>query len=1250
MNRLALFLLIFLVPASYLANAEEARSFSRIDTVVSEWDGQQKLWVAGNIGVDPNSLTALESWLDVNAANWTIVLMQNARGQFYDGKTGMTAVEFALGEGLSNRTGFADLTDERTGEKNGAVFVLFLEERKFSYFASEIFDKRSLGERYWVGRLDAPAIGAMRNGGRIVDAVKLTTNNIQNKLSQKLEEEKQRARLAEIEKQRAIEEAKKYPAQIDQRIREAVKKGQALLQSSAGAGDGPVFSPDLAKWEANRDSIRKLVAVGSLQNARTRFAETEALISAYEAGLDTWAEAPERMENLAAQIERQPTTNKDPTIAGLLAKANTALLSARENHSNGEPLYLDQIIEAERSIDTAEARYSAWVEAEKRKRILILTLASVAAFLLLVFLIVANRLRVPARNRARELFQKWRGILDGKFDELFQLMDRAGVIVGSSSELKERGFTGTTEVLAKETIRDVDELFIMSSATDRVMERVEKLVEPGSFSGKLENFFSSRRYKKAAALLSSEPIGFDRKDHLEAILEPGSTTRNESGRTLLGESDDYEPFRISFEKLVEEYDARQAVAKEEVTRLEAGIDGLPLRQQALSEALSETGQLADALAARSAADTLFPLVSLRQKLIPEAAEMLENAARVGEADPVEAYESILPEASRLVTESRKIAETTESFRAIDLPVMQRVSESLTGRKRSSSWIDNALATATARCEQLAEQACEESVAEQWVDFDDSLTRLKGRAMRCEELAKQVQEKWLPAITAARASVKSTREELAAALKLPTEKVLHEPGLSPDTRVDNAIRGLEAAVVAIDGGEAITAERDIAEVESQLDESASMLELSRTCVENHDTLHRELSSERRTLIEEKPEAAALLEDLKSQYAPSVLTFHSRFGETIEDGQLTVVNSIERAERRLEISGRELDESRAAFASGKLIRAHSLLEAVANELGFARHQLALVRDQYEALREAEKENRKRAESVEQFLEELVQLAEDPRTIQSTITDLKLVGEWVLAFVESLEKQSPDPFLLFRDGKVVERDLRGIEDRIRGDWEAHELAKMAETSAEAALAFCRQFIKKAQTDKIPNSRALDRAIQRHGELTEELEQIEKTLESDHADWNELFTQTAEIEGETAKILGTLKEQLAAARDAAERIRSASRAISKLQRWRSSYSVSTNRKAGSHEFNQAEAALSNGNYKEARLLAVSSEGISKRELQRAKTRESREASKAAMSFSSSSTRSSWSSGSSFSSSSSSSGFSGSSFSSGSGFSRSGW
>ncbi len=45
-----------------------------------------------------------------------------------------------------NRTDFGNLVHPKTGERDGAVFVLFLQERKFSYYASDAQDRRNLGD------------------------------------------------------------------------------------------------------------------------------------------------------------------------------------------------------------------------------------------------------------------------------------------------------------------------------------------------------------------------------------------------------------------------------------------------------------------------------------------------------------------------------------------------------------------------------------------------------------------------------------------------------------------------------------------------------------------------------------------------------------------------------------------------------------------------------------------------------------------------------------------------------------------------------------------------------------------------------------------------------------------------------------------------------------------------------------------------------------------------------------------------
>jgi hypothetical protein len=171
-----------------------AKHIATAADVFEDWQPHQRLYVKGDVGVGEEQLDGLEAWLDSNATNWVVVLMESAEGeQFTDAEgesfRGMTAVEHQLGRGLPNRTDFGVWTEPRTGERSGAFFVLFLKERKFSYFGSDVYDNRRFGEDAWVGRLDRPAVAAMRGGGRIVDAVQDTVRSIDQQLGRSISAE-----------------------------------------------------------------------------------------------------------------------------------------------------------------------------------------------------------------------------------------------------------------------------------------------------------------------------------------------------------------------------------------------------------------------------------------------------------------------------------------------------------------------------------------------------------------------------------------------------------------------------------------------------------------------------------------------------------------------------------------------------------------------------------------------------------------------------------------------------------------------------------------------------------------------------------------------------------------------------------------------------------------------------------------------------------------------------------------------------
>ncbi len=1256
MKSLLFVLSVHLIFIPSLEAGEAPKPFQQIAEVVDGWTPEQHLWIKGNLNLSAAKTAELEKWLDEKAKNWNVVLMVNAQGQGYEQHRGMRAVEYALGQGLPNRTGFSDLVDERTGQANGAIFVLFLTERKFSYFASDAFDDRGLGERNWVGRLDQSAVRAMRSGGRIVDAVKDTITNIESSLTRSIREEENQKRLAEIAKQKAIDEAKGYPKQLEAEI-VGVETKVGTLRSQNPELIGPVVHPDISSWKATVETIRRLADQGDTKNARQHFTRAMEGIREFLIGLREWEKAPETLAVLEQQISKHPQPKEAPEVVGHLARAQEALDSATENHRIGEPLYSDQIRESERALSDAHLSYRAWVKAERERKQIKNGILILFAVAFLIFLIVMNRFRRPAKNEAETLLTRWEKELQGKFDALFSLMDRAGVVIGSRSDLREQGLRGTTEEVALSAIRSVDELFIMSAATDQVINQVTGLIQPASLLSRLLNRFSSRRYKAALRLLESEPIGFDQKDHLEAILSPpaedSSVTRS-SSPLLLGETSDYEPFRISFEKLISEYDERQNIAEASITRLENGIDGLPISLSHLWENLEKTRVLTDRLALAAGEDSLFPLVSLRQDLLPASQSSLEKLGRLGQKDPLLAFEEELPESTQLVTDGKMLAEAVEAFRAIDLPVIWTEREKLMERQRKTGWIGESLRDCTARSETLSRRAIQEDIAEVGAEFDDNLTRLKGRAISSARLAQQIEEVTRPRLAETRELVQKTRDELGSELGLEADSLLVEEELSPDEQIQRAAQGIDAALSALDHGRAENAEADLADIEICLDDASLLVEMSRRCVAQHAETIAALDTNRINLLEKVSPTQDLLTELENDYAPTVLLFSSRFGEEVE-GQQSIARCIERSQRRLAQGEKDIAESNEAFSTGALIRALGLLEAIANELGFARHQLELVNDQYEALQESEKTNEASRERVITWIGDLEITSSDRRTQPDTLKNLELARVEVDKFVEDLVIEKSDPFRLSHEVAKLKAELRSLEEGIKADWESHELADSAATGAKAAISFCNSYLKEAHQDGIPDSRALTRAIQRHEELSQELIKWNLQLAKPHLDWGHIFEAVNEITAEAAKVRATLETELAAARDAAAQLKAAAGSLRSLQKWRSSHAVQVNRRAGNVHLLSSKKALAMGDYQSARTSAVRASGEALREMKRAQSREvqaiaaAAAAQRASMLSSSSSSLFSNGVGSSFSSSSS-SGFSSSSFSSGSGFSSSGW
>ena len=1258
---LLIFVLIF--ASALLAEAEGPARFNSINEVVQNWSKDQHLWISGSLPVSDRHLAGLEKWLDDNAENWTVILLRNARGQTFQRYRGMDAVDQALGTQLSNQTGFGNLQDPRTKESNGAFFILFLEERKFSYFASEAFDRRGLGENRWVGRLDRPAIAAMRGGGRIVDAVKDTITNIESQLTRKINAEEAAKKQALIAKKQAIEEARQLSSVVGAEI-DRFEQTMSGFRKNAPAATGDLVQPPIAAWRGGVTAIANYAAAEDTKRAVQLADRIRAEIAGFRNGLNRWEKDKPQLERLRKRIDNlNPPPPDVPQLEGILSRADAALKSATENHHLAESLYRDQIEICDRALDQAEAEIEAWqaaVAAEQRRlaarRKMMRIAAIVGAFLFLITLVVLNRLRAPIKRKALLTLREWKTKLRGKFDQLFRLMDRSLVIVGPSSQLKARGFEGATLDLCRETNKTVDELFIMSSATDTVIDRAEKLIEPRSPHGLLSNAFFPGRYRRAIEMLGSKPIGFDREEGLEAILEPARKLNPDAAtRSLLGDPEDYRPFRMSFEKLISAYEEKQAEALRSIDRLEHCIDGLPLLLDELNDRYGAVVSSAELLAEAATEDGFFPAENLRKLLLPAALEKLTEATENGRSDPLTAMENPAREANRQLSEALRLVTRIRKVRDHDFPAVRDAAERLENLGRRISWIDDHYAEVSNQTEQIARLATDRSVEAELSEVEDDLLRVLGRVNNCATLSKRADHEMVTLIEETATEANEARKELASKLNLKPDAILSEDELSPFVRIENARRTRGAALTALDHGNVEAAREDFAEIEKSVDEARELIALSREVAESYQQRHEETSKAHFETRESLGSAAGLLDEMIKNYDPRVLLFSERTGQQIS-GQDSIRESVRRAETRLDSGEKALHESEKSFREGLLIAAAGQLERAGNEIGFAEHQIFLIEDQHTALKEAEKTNSDFLSRLKIRHAELAEPVSERRTMKPTIRQYLAVETELESIGKKLSIGRPNPFSAKLALEEQEGELNSVEQGIEGDRVLFDLAYSAWTDAKGQLSEASRLVNEAHRDNIPDSRKLRQAIHRHDRQADALTDIERALREDHGDWTAIREATFGIVKNIIESKGIMERELRAARAAAEELRRASSALADLQGWRSRHSVTVNRGAGHSHFSAARDALAQGDYSRTLQFANNARDDAHWELNRVRSKE-RQKQRAAearrrqstfQSRSNSGFGSRSSSGGGFSS--RSSGVSRSGFSSGSGVSRSGW
>ena len=729
----------FFLSGPWLVRAQAQRTAGPTPVVVSEatqvvdvWQQDQHLYVKGQLGVGQEQLDELEQWLDQNGPNWTIVLIDDSVGEQYrgaDGRSweGFDAVEQALGRGLSNRTPFGTQQDARTGESNGAIFVLSLGDRSFTYFASDAQDRRGLGESQWRGRLDRSAYEAMANGGRIVDAAKNTVQTINRALDQAIAAEGQARVNLERERQRTRERI--------QLLMERAAAGQQQVESLRDTfvsqhptAQGDLASPPLDRWQQELNTISGQLDAGDLlsplQRAGTLIDEIEGLLLAYQqdqAFPDRW----QAIKTSVDEAEAGPNDVARPT----LDEANELLAQAQRLRDDGNRTsnaQLDQVDlllkRADQEVNAEQARLQ---RAAFRRRLLgRVAFAALAGLLLLGALLLAllNRRRRPIRSKALERFAERREQVRLTTEGMLSMLQRTQMLIGKEEDLEKRGSHGRTLEVSRQTIGDVDNLFIMSRTLDSVLRQAEALIHPKSLLGRLRSLFRMQPYQEGIELLDEQTLRFSPEDGIPLLPDDKET----DSKQLLGDVARYEGFEMTYEGLLDQYKRRYERAVKSLEALDESWTSLAPTMDEIEATIDGLEKLDEQLRAEAAKDGYFELSGLAEQLIPRVQAAHDEAERTGVGDPLTAMQVTLPQARRQSQQAERLANEITQFRSESLPALRDHAQTLANEGRQIAWVDDFLHQLSDRARQLVQTILAEDASQRLAEFSQQLQELVVR--------------------------------------------------------------------------------------------------------------------------------------------------------------------------------------------------------------------------------------------------------------------------------------------------------------------------------------------------------------------------------------------------------------------------------------------------------------------------------------------------------------------------------------------
>jgi hypothetical protein len=122
--------------------------------------------------------------------------------------------------------------------------------------------------------------------------------------------------------------------------------------------------------------------------------------------------------------------------------------------------------------------------------------------------------------------------------------------------------------------------------------------------------------------------------------------------------------------------------------------------------------------------------------------------------------------------------------------------------------------------------------------------------------------------------------------------------------------------------------------------------------------------------------------------------------------------------------------------------------------------------------------------------------------------------------------------------------------------------------------ELVRQSQTDGIPDSQAIVEANRRIAALAQQLQSLQRELDTPHANWQHVDDHASRIQAELRAAADSLSGELQNAGQALTNFQLASQAVYQAEQWSGAYGVRVAGSPGVNELQRARQGLEHGNY----------------------------------------------------------------------------